>query len=129
MRSRPFSLGPAFSWLLKLPRSLVDNRTMPSARYSETYTLRQAVSEVCYLFRDRSLEELLRRDLEWRTVRRQVLGTDFLGTGWRGRAYGKAMRLTRRGFEFKERGQVRSYTWLDMQDVVQSDRGYKPWLL
>jgi hypothetical protein len=102
---------------------------MPPARYSETYTLRQAVSEVCYLFRDRCLEDLLRRDLDWRTVRRQVLGTNLFGTGWRGRAYGKAMRLTRQGFEFKERGLVRSYTWLDMQDVVQSDRGYKPWLL
>lgn len=101
---------------------------MPPARYSATYTPRQAVTEVCYLFRDRALEDLLRRDLDWRTVRRQVLGSDFLGTGWRGRANGKAMRLTRQGLEFKERGQVRSYTWLDMQDIVQSDRGYKAWL-
>lgn len=102
---------------------------MPPARYSAVYSLRQAVTEACYLFRDRNLEELLRRDVHWRVVRRLVMRTDLLRTGWRGRANGKAMRLTREGLEFMEGGRIRSYTWLDMQDIVQGDRGYKPWLV
>lgn len=102
---------------------------MPPARYSATYTPRRAVIEACYLFRDRNLEALLRRDLDWRVVRRLVMRTDLLRTGWRGRANGKAMRLTRQGLEYRESGQVKSFTWLDMQEILQGDRGYKPWLV
>jgi hypothetical protein len=97
---------------------------MPPARYIKQYTVRRAVTEACYLFRDLQLELLLRRDLDWRAVRRRVLGTQIFGTRWRGRANGKAMRLTREGLEFREGGEIRSYTWLDMQQIVHADRTY-----
>lgn len=103
---------------------MADNGDVPSARYTGRYTTARVVLEACYLFRDRRVEALLRRDLHWRIVRLRVLGLDLFGTRWRGRPNGKAMRLTRRGLELKEAGQVRSYTWQDMQEVVQVDRTY-----
>lgn len=50
---------------------------------------------------------------------------DLTATGWRGRAYGKAMRLTWSGLEFREGGEIKRLSWLDMQQIVQADRSYR----
>ncbi len=99
--------------------------SVPAARYRSKYKPRHAVTEAPYLFRDRNLEPLLRRNLGWRTVRFRVLGMDLTATGWRGRANGKAMRLTWSSLEFREGREIKRLGWLDMQQIVQADCGYR----
>lgn len=82
----------------------------------------RAVVEACYLWKSRKLEQLLRQDLSWTTVRRRALGWDLFGTRWSARAGGRAMRLTRYGLEFRENGQVRRYSWKDMQEITHRNR-------
>ncbi len=82
----------------------------------------RAVVEACRLWKHRRLENLLRQDIPWQTVRSRVLGWDFMGTRWSARSGGRAMRLTRQGLEFKENGQVRRYSWKHMQEITHHDR-------
>ncbi|MGI8651078.1 MAG: hypothetical protein ACR2KW_11980 [Rubrobacter sp.] len=82
----------------------------------------RAVVEACRLWRERRLDNLLRQDIPWQTVRRSVLGLDFLGTRWNARSGGRAMRLTRYGLEFRENGAVRRYSWKQMQDITHHGR-------
>lgn len=82
----------------------------------------RAVVEARRLWRDCRLESLLRQDIPRQTVRRRVLATDFFGTRWNARVGGRAMRLTRYGPEFREKGVVRRYTWREMQEITHNTR-------
>src|SRR5215212_74640 len=68
------------------------NEKDPHAKYN-------AVSDACWLYQDRELEQNLRM-LDWRKARKRVLGRGVVGREWMGRGRGE-LRLGRKGLEMR----------------------------
>jgi hypothetical protein len=85
----------------------------PRAKYN-------AVSDACWLYQDRELEQNLRR-LDWRKARKRVLGRGAVGREWAGRGRGE-LRLGRRGLQMRFDDGVRVIGWKELQDFVRARR-------
>ena len=79
-----------------------------------------AVSDACWLYQDRELEQNLRR-LDWRKARKRVLGRGAVGREWIGRGRGE-LRLGRRGLEMRFTSGTRVMGWKELQDFVRARR-------
>jgi hypothetical protein len=85
----------------------------PRAKYN-------AVSDACWLYQDRELEQNLRR-LDWRKARKRVLGRGAVGREWVGRGRGE-LRLGRRGLEMRFADGTHVMGWKELQDFVRARR-------
>ena len=85
----------------------------PRAKY-------MAVSDACWLYQDRDLEQNLRR-LDWRKARERVLGRGVVGREWVGRGRGD-VRLGRRGLEIRFANDTRVMGWKELQDFIRARR-------
>jgi hypothetical protein len=79
-----------------------------------------AVSDACWLYQDRELEQNLRK-LNWRKARKRVLGRGAVGREWMGRGRGE-LRLGRRGLEMRFTSGTRVMGWKELQDFVRARR-------
>ena len=79
-----------------------------------------AVSDACRLYRDRDLEQNLRR-LDWRKARRRVLGRGAVSRGWVSRGRGELC-LGRKGLEMRFANGTRVMSWKELQDFVRARR-------
>jgi hypothetical protein len=89
----------------ELKQEKVWDETDPHAKY-------HAVSDACWLYQDRELEQNLRR-LDWRKARKQVLGRGAVGREWMGRGRGE-LRLGRRGLEMRFADGTRVMGWKEL---------------
>jgi hypothetical protein len=85
----------------------------PLAKYN-------AVSDACWLYQDRELEQNLRR-LDWHKARKRVLGRGAVGREWVGRGRGE-LRLGRRGLEMRFADGARVMTWKELQGFIRARR-------
>jgi hypothetical protein len=85
----------------------------PRAKY-------MAVSDACWLYQDRDLEQNLHR-LDWRKVRKRVLGRGAVGREWVGRGRGD-VRLGRRGLEIRFANGTSVMGWKELQDFIRARR-------
>ena len=79
-----------------------------------------AVSDACWLYQDRDLEQNLRK-LEWRRARKRVLGRGARGREWVSRGRGE-LRLGRRGLEMRFADGIRVMGWKELQDFIRARR-------
>jgi hypothetical protein len=79
-----------------------------------------AVSDACWIYRSRDLEQNLRR-LGWRQARRKVLGQGALGREWMNRGRGD-LRLTRSGLQMRFRSGVKTMGWRELKDFIEARR-------
>ena len=79
-----------------------------------------AVSDACWIYQYRRLEESLRR-LGWRQARRRVLAHGALSREWTNRGNGD-LRLTRGGLQMRFAGGVRTMDWRDLKGMVEARR-------
>jgi hypothetical protein len=89
------------------------NERDPHAKYN-------AVSDACWLYQDRELEQNLRR-LDWRKARKRVLGRGAVGREWMGRGRGE-LRLGRRGLEMRFADGARFMGWKELQGFIRARR-------
>ena len=89
------------------------NERDPHAKYN-------AVSDACWLYQDRELEQNLRR-LDWRKARKRVLGRGAVGREWMGRGRGE-LRLGRRGLEMHFADGARVMGWKELQGFIRARR-------
>jgi hypothetical protein len=85
----------------------------PRARYN-------AVSDACWLYQYRDLEQNLRR-FGWRQARRKVLAQGALSGEWANRGRGD-LRLTRGGLQMRFRSGVRTLEWRELKDFIEARR-------
>jgi hypothetical protein len=86
----------------------------PQAKY-------MAVSDACWLYQDRELEQNLRK-LDWRKARKRVLGRGWVKKrGWVGRGRGD-LRLGRNGLEMRFSNGTQVMGWRELQDFVRARR-------
>ena len=79
-----------------------------------------AVSDACWIYQYRRLEESLRR-LGWRRARRRVLAQGALSREWTNRGHGD-LRLTRGGLQMRFTGGVRTMGWKDLKGMIEARR-------
>jgi hypothetical protein len=79
-----------------------------------------AVSDACWLYRDRELEQNLRR-FGWRKARKEVLGHGQLKREWVERGRGE-LRLGRKGLEMRFSDATRVMGWKELQEFVRARR-------
>jgi hypothetical protein len=79
-----------------------------------------AVSDACWLYQDRDLEQNLRR-FDWRRARKRVLGRGAVRLEWVSRGRGE-LRLGRRGLEMRFADGTRVMGWKELQDFVRARR-------
>jgi hypothetical protein len=79
-----------------------------------------AVSDACWLYQDRELEQNLRR-LDWRKARRRVLGHGAVRHEWVSRGRGE-LRLGRRGLAMRFADGTRVMSWKELQDFIRARR-------
>ena len=89
------------------------NENDPRARYN-------AVSDACWIYQYRDLEQNLRR-LSWRQARRKVLAQGALSGEWMNRGRGD-LRLTRGGLQMKFRSGIRTMSWRELKDFIEARR-------
>jgi hypothetical protein len=89
------------------------NEDDPRARYN-------AVSDACWIYRYRDLEQNLRR-FSWRQARRKVLAQGALSREWMNRGRGD-LRLTRGGLQMRFRRGVRTMSWKELKDFIEARR-------
>ncbi len=85
----------------------------PRAKY-------MAVSDACWLYQDRDLEQNLRK-FDWRKARKRVLGRGAVGREWVGRGRGE-LRLGRRGLEMRFADGARVMGWKELQGFIRARR-------
>ena len=85
----------------------------PRAKY-------MAVSDACWLYQDRDLEQNLRK-FDWRKARKRVLGRGAVGREWVGRGRGD-LRLGHRGLEMRFTDGTRVMGWKELQDFIWARR-------
>jgi hypothetical protein len=79
-----------------------------------------AVSDACWIYQYRRLEENLRR-LGWRQARMGVLAHGALSREWTNRGHGD-LRLTRGGLQMRFAGGVRTMGWKDLKGMIEARR-------
>jgi hypothetical protein len=79
-----------------------------------------AVSDACWLYQDRELEQNLRR-FGWRKARKEVLGHGQVRREWVGRGRGE-LRLGRKGLEMRFSNGTHAMGWKELQDFVRARR-------
>jgi hypothetical protein len=79
-----------------------------------------AVSDACWLYQDRELEQSLRK-LDWRTARKRVLGHGQVKREWVGRGRGE-LRIGRKGLEMRFSDGTHVMGWKELQDFVRARR-------
>jgi hypothetical protein len=79
-----------------------------------------AVSDACWLYQDRDLEQNLCK-FDWRKARKRVLGRGAVGREWAGRGRGE-LRLGRRGLEMRYTDGTRVMGWKELQDFIRARR-------
>ncbi len=79
-----------------------------------------AVSDACWIYQRRDLEQNLRR-FGWREARRRVLAQGALSREWVNRGRGE-LRLTRRGLEMRFASGVRTIDWKELKDMIEARR-------
>ena len=89
------------------------DESSPRARY-------MAVSDACWLYQDRDLEQNLRK-LDWRKARKRVLGRGVVSRGWVSRGRGD-LRLGRRGLQMRFADGTRVMSWKELQDFIWARR-------
>jgi hypothetical protein len=79
-----------------------------------------AVSDACWLYQDRDLEQNVRR-FDWRRARKRVLGRGAVRREWVSRGRGE-LRLGRRGLEMRFADGTRVMGWKELQDFIWARR-------
>ena len=79
-----------------------------------------AVSDACWIYQYRDLEQNLRR-FGWRQARRKVLSQGALSREWVNRGRGD-LRLTRGGLQMQFRGGVRILDWRKLKEFIDARR-------
>ena len=79
-----------------------------------------AVSDACWIYQYRRLEENLRR-LGWSQARRRVLAQGALCREWMNRGRGD-VRLTRGGLEMRFASGVRTMDWKELKGMIEARR-------
>lgn len=79
-----------------------------------------AVSDACWIYQYRNLEQNLRH-FSWRQTRRKVLTQGALSKEWMNRGRGD-LRLTRGGLEMRFRGGVQTIGWKKLKDMIEARR-------
>ena len=79
-----------------------------------------AVSDACWLYQDRDLEQNLRKR-DWREARKHVLGRRAISRDWVSRGRGE-LRLGHRGLEMRFADGTRVMGWKELQDFVRARR-------
>ena len=79
-----------------------------------------AVSDACWLYQDRELEQSLRK-LDWRTARKRVLGHGQVKREWVGRGRGE-LRIVRKGLEMRFSDGTHVMGWKELQGFVRARR-------
>jgi hypothetical protein len=79
-----------------------------------------AVSDACWLYQDRELEQSLRR-FGWRKARKEVLGHGQVKREWVGRGRGE-LRLGRKGLEMRFSNRTHVMSWKELQEFVRARR-------
>jgi hypothetical protein len=79
-----------------------------------------AVSDACWLYQDRELEQTLRR-FGWRKARKEVLGHGQVKREWVGRGRGE-LRLGRKGLEMRFSNRTHVMSWKELQEFVRARR-------
>ena len=79
-----------------------------------------AVSDACWIYQYRRLEESLRR-LGWWQARRRVLAHGSLSREWTNRGHGD-LRLTRGGLQMRFTDGVRTMDWKDLKGMIEARR-------
>ena len=86
----------------------------------EPRTKYMAVSDACWLYQDRELEQNLRK-LDWRKARKRVLAHGKLEREWVGRGRGE-LRLGRKGLEMRFTNDTHVMGWKELQGFVRARR-------
>jgi hypothetical protein len=79
-----------------------------------------AVSDACWIYQRRDLEQNLRR-FGWRQARRRVLAHGRLSREWMNRGRGE-LRLTRGGLQMRFASGVRTIDWKELKDMIEARR-------
>jgi hypothetical protein len=90
-----------------------DQSSRPRTKY-------MAVSDACWLYQDRELEQTLRR-FGWRKARKEVLGHGQVKREWVGGGRGE-LRLGRKGLEIRFSNGTRVMGWKELQEFVRARR-------
>ncbi len=85
----------------------------PRARYN-------ALTDACWIYRYRDLEQNLRRS-GWRQARRRILAHGALSGEWVNRGGGD-VRLSRRGLEMRFRGGKQVMDWNKLREMILARR-------
>jgi hypothetical protein len=95
----------------------------PPVRYWDEEDRRaryNAVSDACWIYQRRDLEQNLRR-FGWRQARRRVLAHGRLSREWMNRGRGE-LRLTRGGLQMRFASGVRTIDWKELKDMIEARR-------
>jgi hypothetical protein len=79
-----------------------------------------AVSDACWIYQHRDLEQNLRR-FGWRQARRRVLAQGALSREWMNRGRGD-LRLTRSGLQMRFASGVRTMGWKELKGMIEARR-------
>lgn len=79
-----------------------------------------AVSDACWIYQHRELEQNLRH-FGWRQARRRVLARGSLSQEWMNRGRGD-LRLIRGGLEMRFASGVRTIDWKELKDMIEARR-------
>lgn len=79
-----------------------------------------AVSDACWIYQYRDLEQNLRR-FGWRQARRRVLAQGTLSREWMNRGRGD-LRLTRGGLQMRFGSGVQTIDWRKLKDMIEARR-------
>lgn len=82
--------------------------------------LYNAVSDACWIYQYRDLEQNLRH-FGWRQARRRVLAQGALSREWMNRGRGD-LRLTRGGLEMRFRSGIQTLEWKKLKDMIEARR-------
>jgi hypothetical protein len=107
------TIGKRYPRELGFRRETFWDESGPRAKY-------MAVSDACWLYQDRDLEQNLRR-FDWRRARKRVLGRGAVRREWVSRGRGE-LRLGRRGLEMRFADGIRVMGWKELQDFIRARR-------
>ena len=85
-----------------------------------TQDMYRAVSDACYIYQYRDLEDNLRR-FSWRQARKRILRHGALSGEWINRGRGE-LRLRRRGLEVQLDSGKRIIGWKELQEFIRARR-------
>jgi hypothetical protein len=107
------TMGNSRSQESELNQETYWNERDPHAKYN-------AVSDACWLYQDRGLEQNLRK-LDWRKARKRVLGRGAVEQEWIGRGRGE-LRFGRKGLEMRFANGARVTGWKELQGFIRARR-------